>query len=192
MAERARTIFSALGKKQITLTCENCVISMRDIKYSINSFQNIKNMDKFYRLNDKVDDEDVYQNIIAMIASSFKRKRTANNHYEITFYILQDEFSGSTRVTYISESQEQELRLQKLYNPVGTIVFMNRISVCNDGLELFNDDEMAVVAMRPNVYQVEQFLKVKFPILVEIHENKIIFSRAFLWHNNRGIIIIVA
>ena len=124
-------------------------------------------MDKFYRLNDKVNDENVYQNLIAMIVSGFKRKRTANDHYEISFYILQDEFSGSTRVTYVSESQEQELRLQKLYNPVGTIVFMNRISVFNDGLELFNDDEMAVVAMRPNVYQVEQFLKVKSPLLLQ-------------------------
>ena len=117
-------------------------------------------MDNFYRLNDEVVDEDIYQNVIAMMVTGVNRKRLPNDTFELTFHILQDEWNGWTRVSYISESHEQELKLQKLYDPVGTIVYMNRITKSNEGLDLTYDDEMAVVSLRPNVYQVQQFLKV--------------------------------
>ena len=117
-------------------------------------------MSDFYRVIDEVGNEDEYLNVIGMMVTDIRRKQRFGFSYEISFHIIQDEWNGWTKVSYITESHEQELKFQKLLNPVGTIIFLNRCYKENDGLVLDFDKEMAAVALRPNTFQVEKFLKV--------------------------------
>ena len=117
-------------------------------------------MSDFYRVIDEVGNEDEYLNVIGMMVTDIRRKQRFGFSYEISFHIIQDEWNGWTKVSYITESHEQELKFQKLLNPVGTIIFLNRCYKENNGLVLDFDKEMAAVALRPNTFQVEKFLKV--------------------------------
>ena len=120
----------------------------------------------FYRLNGEVNDDFEFQNVIGMIATKFTRNRKPDSTYNISFGIIQEKHSEITRVNYTSKSNDYELKLQKLFDAPGTIVFMNRCIKDNDCLNLSIDDEMAIVAIRPNVYQVEKFLKVSLSDVV--------------------------
>ena len=117
-------------------------------------------MSDFYRLNEEVGNDDEYLNVIGMIVTDIKRKQKFGFTYEISFHIIQDEWNGWTKVSYISTSNEEELKFQKLFEPIGTIVFLNRCYKENAELVLDYDKEMAAVAIRPNNFQVEKFLKV--------------------------------
>ena len=114
-------------------------------------------MSTLHRLENEAP-EDLF-GVIAMIVSKISIKKVGPTSYEYTFLILQNEFDGMTEVSYTCESKEQELKLVHLPEPMGTLVFMSHCIKESEKFELEYDPEMAVVAMRPNVYQVQNFLK---------------------------------
>ena len=115
----------------------------------------------FYRCGKPSEQEDEYLDVIGMIVTDIKYKRTVDQKLIYTFSIIQFESLYWTSVKYISNSVEEELNLRKLLQPVGTIVYMNSCSFINEySLELDFRDEMAVVAIRPNEFQVNNYLKV--------------------------------
>ena len=114
----------------------------------------------FYRCGEQVDQDDEYLNIIGMIVTDIKHKRTVDGKVIYTFSIVQSECKYWTSVKYVSESVEEDLNLRKLFQPIGTIVYMNSCSLDDNNLELFFRDEMAVVVIRPNEFQVNNYLKV--------------------------------
>ena len=120
----------------------------------------------FYRLNGEVNEDFEFQNVIGIIATKITRNRNPDSTYNISFGIIQEKYSAITRVNYTSKSNQQELKLQKLFDPPGTIVFMNRCIKNDNCLDLSIDDEMAIVAIRPNVYQVEKFMKVSIHVVL--------------------------
>ena len=116
-------------------------------------------MPEFYRLNDEAP-EDEYLFIIAMIVSDIKMRKVGDKSFEWTFKIIQDEQSGWTTVTYISKKAEENLKLCKLYHPIGTMIFMNRCIRSEAKIQLeYDEDDGAIVAFRPNEFQANQFLK---------------------------------
>ena len=115
-------------------------------------------MSVFYRIGTEVDEND-YLRVIGMIVSKVTYRKTINDEVECTFFILQDESHGCTKVTYISRSPKEELKLFRLYKVFGTLVYMTNIVKLRDGFELDYDEEMAVIAFRPNVYQANKFLE---------------------------------
>ena len=116
---------------------------------------NLKNEPKF---ND--DEEEEYLNVIAMIVTKIKRKTMPDGSFKFEFSIIQTETNGWTDVSYISKCPEDELKFCKLFEPIGSIIFINRCLPDRLSLELEFDDEMAAVVFRPNQYQVDQFMKV--------------------------------
>ena len=116
-------------------------------------------MNAFHRLGDYVP-EDEYVNIIGMIVSDIKRRRITETSYEWTFTILQDETSGRFDIKYRASKLEEDFQPAKLFNAIGSLIFMNRC--VKNGLEYeldFEKDNLAIVALRPNEFQVQEFLK---------------------------------
>ena len=106
------------------------------------------------------EDDELYLNVLVMLVSKIKRQKTPNGFFKFEFSVLQTETDGWTTVTYISKAPEQELKFVHLFEPVGTLIYMN--TCIRDGNELILEysDKMAAVAFRPNEYQVTQFMKV--------------------------------
>ena len=115
-------------------------------------------MAELYRL-DQDAPEDTYLNVIAMMISSISIKKLGGTTHEYSFLMLQEENSVS-KLTYICESKEQELKLINLPKAPGTLVFMSHCIKTHDSIQLEYDPGMAVVAMRPNTFQVNKFLQV--------------------------------
>ena len=110
----------------------------------------------FYRCGEPVDQEDEYLNIIGMIVTGIKYKRTIDDKLIYTFSIIQSDSKYWTSVKYTSQSVEEDLNLRKLIQPIGTIIYMNSCVSENNNIEVFFRDEMAVVAIRPNEFQVNK------------------------------------
>ena len=124
-------------------------------------------MTSYFRFNDKLPKEDEFVNVVAVLATDpvIKTFRDGDDkiHRKFTFYIVQDE-SAAIPVTYVSNSQMFELKLMKLVVKEGTIIVMNNLIVANaDPLqfELIADDELCILAVRPNKYQIDRFLEVR-------------------------------
>ena len=118
-------------------------------------------MNEFHRLEDDAPNDDFYFNVIGMIVTEIERRRITLTDYEWKFSIIQNETSQWTTVKYKASRIEEEFKLSHMSNPIGTIVFMNRCLKWNNEIELdFDEDELAVVALRPNEFQVKEFLKV--------------------------------
>ena len=114
-------------------------------------------MAELYRLNQEAP-EDTFLNVIAMMISNISIKKIDTSTYEYSFMILQNE-NGISKLTYTCKSKEQELKLINLPKPAGNLVFMSHCIKKHDSLELEYDPGMAVVAFRPNNFQVEKFLQ---------------------------------
>ena len=118
-------------------------------------------MSEFYRIqqyNSDCDEAD-FLNVIGMIVSEIKCNSSGNQRLEWSFDIIQDESSGLIEVKYFSTCTEENLKLAKLVNSSGTLVYMNNCVRTPYGLTLEIWDEMAIVAFRPNTFQVNKFLK---------------------------------
>ena len=114
----------------------------------------------FYRYETDLSEEnDELLNVIGMIVTDLKRKRLPDGSYEWKFSIIQKETTKWTSVTYNSASVEQELRLSRLFNVVGTLVFMNNCLIRDKNIILEHIEQMAIIAFRPNEFQANNFLK---------------------------------
>ena len=107
--------------------------------------------------------EDESVSVIAMIVSDIKFEKVGQN-LKWTFWILQDEFSYTFRVTFLSDSTKNELKLSKLNQVMGTIVFISRMYRQDSEFQIDLEDDLAVVAMRPNVFQIDKFLKDRYSL----------------------------
>ena len=120
----------------------------------------LKNLYNGSEINNEEDE--LYLNVLVMLISKIKRQKTLNGSFKFEFSVLQTETDGWTTVTYISEAPEQELKFVHLFEPVGTLLYMNTCLRDGKNLILEYSDKMAAVALRPNDYHVRQFLKVRF------------------------------
>ena len=118
----------------------------------------LENLSNESTIND--DEDECYLNVLVMLVSKIKRRKTSNGFFKYEFSVLQTETDGWTNVTYISKAHEQELKFVHLFQPVGTLLYMN--TCIRDGRELILEysEKMAAVALRPNEYHVTQFMKV--------------------------------
>ena len=143
-------------------------------------------MTSYFRFNGIPPKEDEFVNIVAVLATdpTIKTYRDGDDkiHREFTFYVVQEE-SIAVPVKYVSSSQNFELKLMKLVTKEGTILVMNNLIVSRANplqLELIADDELCVLAVRPNKYQIDRFLKVLKNILKNckniVHKNLIYFD----------------
>ena len=118
----------------------------------------------FHRLSSEApNDESVA--VIAMIVSDIKFERINCKKLKWYFWILQKESSYTTRITFISDSVDNELKLSKLHQVMGTIVFISRMYRENDEFQLEYEDDLAIVALRPNIFQINKFLKVGYSLV---------------------------
>ena len=118
----------------------------------------------FHRFNSEAP-EDQSVSVIAMIVSDIKYERISSKKLKWSFWVLQDESSYTTRVTYISDSVENELKLSNLQQAMGTIVFISRMYKENDVFYIDYEDDLAIVALRPNNYQINKFLQVGYSLI---------------------------
>ena len=112
----------------------------------------------FYRFENEAP-EDSYVNIIAMIATKIEIKKISSDVIIYSFLVVQQEEEYLRRINYRCDSKDKELNLFKLHKAVGTIVFMNNCSENNGAFDLEYDEDLIVLALRPNNFQVEKFLK---------------------------------
>ena len=129
-------------------------------------------MSEFYHIQQydvSCDDADDYLNVMGMIVSELRFKRQLNGTCLWSFDIIQSESSGVIQVEYISSCVKEDLKLAQLLKMFGTLIFMNNCVRTPNGLSLEIWDEMAIVAFRPNVYQVNQFLKESIKYFISIN-----------------------
>ena len=111
----------------------------------------------FHRVeNDAPEDE--YVTILGMIVSNIEFKIT-DKILTYTFRIMQKEDQLMTRMIYRCTSKDQELKLCHLYKPFGTLVLVNKCIKNGAIYEIDYDDDLIVLAFRPNNYQVGKFLQ---------------------------------
>ena len=117
----------------------------------------------FFRLSnlESQQNDELYLHVIGMIVTKIQRKQTPSGSFKFEFSIIQTENNYLTKVTYISETHEQELKFCRLFQPIGTLCYLNTCLPDGLGLELVYEDKMAAVAFRPNEFQVNRFLQVK-------------------------------
>ena len=117
----------------------------------------------FHRLNSEAP-EDQSVSVIAMIVSDIKYERVSSNELKWSFLILQDESGYTSRVSYISNSIENELKLSNLHQAMGTIVFISRMFKENSEFQIDYEDDLAVVALRPNNFQINKFMQAGYSL----------------------------
>ena len=125
-------------------------------------------MAKYFRFDTPDPDEYVQHNIIAMLtkAPDIKTRLYGKDGIRRTFeLILMQEEKQSVLVRYISEKPETELKLIKLFKSEGTLIVMNNCFITRTQplqMEVTIDDDLCILACRPNAYQIDKFMKVSF------------------------------
>ena len=125
-------------------------------------------MSTYFRFDTPQPDESILHNVIGMLtaAPEIKTKLHGKDGIRRTFELnLMQEENQSVLIRYISDRPETELKLIKLFKSEGTLIVMNNCIITNIQplqMEVTVDDDLCILACRPNEYQIDKFIKVSF------------------------------
>ena len=123
-------------------------------------------MAKYFRFDSKDLDDSLLYNVIGMLTGTpiVKTRLHGKDGMKRTFEInVMQEESQSVTITYNSYENATELKLMKLFKKEGTLLLMNNCFISHKQplqMELKVDDDLCILACRPNAYQIDRFMKV--------------------------------
>ena len=124
-------------------------------------------MAKYFRFDCTEPDESILYNVVGMLtaAPEIKTRLHGKDGVRRTFEInLMQEESRSVTITYVSDKAETELKLIKLFKSEGTLIVMNNCFISRVQplqMEVLVDEDLCILACRPNAYQIDKFMKVR-------------------------------
>ena len=125
-------------------------------------------MAKYFRFDTENPDDSLLYNVIGMLTGTpvIKTRLHGKDGVRRTFEInVMQEETQIVTIFYNSYENSTELKLMRLFKKEGTLLVMNNCFISRKQplqMEITIDEDLCILACRPNAYQIDKFMKVNF------------------------------